>query len=450
MKAVILAIAMALPAAADGFRAGVSRVDVTPPLPFWLSGYAARTNPAATVQNRLWAKALAIDDGAGGRVVIVTADLIGFPREMTDEAASRLRESHGLRRDQVLFNTSHTHYGPVVRSNLSALFSFDAAEQTRIHEYGRRLVDDLVAVVGAAMADLAPARLDSGHGRATIAVNRREPAASGVKLGINPAGPVDPDVPVLRVTAPDGRLRAVLFGYACHGTSLQARFTEIDSDFGGFAQRSVETTHPGATALYMILCAGDQNPNPRGEYSRMEQHGRDLAAAVESALAGPLRAVQPPVRTAHRIADLDFAPHTRATFEREAAGEDGQPPSAHKKRRAQRMLAAYDRGEPVRTLPLQAQAIRLGADFTLVGISGEVVVDYALRLKREFPRENLVVAGYCNDVSCYIPSLEVLRGGGYEPETSMIYYGQPGPLSTNVEESVIAAAREALHDAGAP
>lgn len=450
IRVLLPALAGMAPAFAAEFQAGVARVDVTPPTPFWLSGYAARTNPAATVRNRLWAKALALDDGAGGRAVIVTADVIGFPRDMTDAVAERIGTAHGLRRDQVLFNASHTHYGPVVRSNLSTMYTFDEAERARVQAYGGRVMDDLVALVGAALADLAPARLSCGHGRATFATNRREASAAGVKLGVNPSGPVDPDVPVLRVTAPDGRLRAVLFGYACHGTTLPARFTEIDGDFGGFAQRAVEDAHPGATALYMILCAGDQNPNPRGEYEHMERHGRELAGAVEAVLAAEMKPVRPPIRTAHKVADLDFAPHTRATFEREAAGTDGQSSTPYTKRRAGKMLAAYDHGEPIRTLPLQVQAIRLGGDFSLLGLSGEVVVEYALRMKREFPGENLAVAGYCNDVSCYIPSLEVLRGGGYEPVTSMIYYGQPGPLATNVEESVVAAASATLRSAGAP
>lgn len=431
------------------FRAGVARTDVTPPTPFWLSGYAARTNPATVVRNRLWAKALALDDGGGGRAVIVTADVIGFPREMTDAIAERIGTQHGLRRDQILFNASHTHYGPVVRSNLSTMYAFDESERARIQAYGGRLMDDIVALVGAALADRSPARIECGHGRAAFAANRREATPGGVKLGVNPAGPVDPDVPVLRVTAPDGRLRAVLFGYACHGTTLAARFTEIDGDFAGFAQRAVEAAHPGATALYVILCAGDQNPNPRGEYEHLERHGRDLAGAVEAVLAASMKPVRPPLRTAHEVADLAFAPHTRGMFEKEAAGTDGVASTPHKKRRAQKMLAAYDRGEPVRTLPLQVQAIRLGDDFTLLGLGGEVVVEYALRAKGEFPAENLTVAGYCNDVSCYIPSAAVLRGGGYEPETSMIYYGQPGPLSTNVEEEVFAAIRRTLRQAGA-
>ena len=445
----LLVCALAAPVLAADFQAGVARVDITPPMPFWLSGYAARTNAATTVRHALFAKALALADDRGGRVVIVTADLIGFPRELSDSVAERVARQQGLDRSQLLLNASHTHYGPVVRSGLSLMFNFDATEKERVAQYSRKLADDLVALVDTALADLAPAQLACGHGTAGFAINRRERTATDVRLGENPTGPTDHDVPVLRVTAPDGRLRAVLFGYACHGTTLSGKFNEVDGDFGGCAQRALEQAHSGATALYMVLCAGDQNPKPRGEYAHVERHGRELAGAVERVLAGGLRTVRPPLRTAHRVAQLDFAEHTRAMFEQEAAGTGASSPNPAKQRRAHLMLAAYDRGQPVRQMPFQVQAIRFNTDLTLLALSGEVVVDYALRAKREFPDENLIVAGYCNDVSSYVPSLRVLREGGYEPDISMIYYGYPGPFAENVEEKVFAAIHQVMKQAGA-
>jgi hypothetical protein len=451
----LLALALWFPgvaitsARAADFQAGVARVNITPPMPFWLSGYASRTNPATVVRHELFAKALALADDRGGRVVIVTADLIGYPREFSDTIAERVAKQYGLARPQLLLNTSHTHYGPVIRSGLSVMFNFDNTEKERVAEYSRKLGDDIVVLVGVALADLAPAQLACGHGTAGFAMNRREKITAGVKLGENPTGPMDHDVPVLRVTAPDGKLRAVLFAYACHGTTLSGKFNEVDSDFGGYAQRALEQAHPGATALYMVLCAGDQNPKPRGEYEHVELHGRELTSAVESVLAGELKVVHPPIRTAHAVAQLDFAEHTRAQFEQEAVGAGLAKPDKFKQRRANLMLAAYDKGQPVRQLPFQVQALRFGADLTLLALSGEVVVDYALRAKREFPGENLTVAGYCNDVSSYIPSLRVLREGGYEPEISMIYYGQPGPFSEKVEEQVFAAIHQVMRQAGA-
>jgi neutral ceramidase len=444
VKHFLLTLLLAVPALAAEFKAGVAVTKITPPLPFWLSGYAARTNPAASVRTDLYAKALAFSDEQGGRAVIVTTDLIGLPREVTDVAAASAIKAHALHRGQILFNSSHTHSGPVVWPNLRVMFDFGPEERERAIQYSRRLADDLSAVIAAAFSNLAPARLAFGTGRAEFAINRRQPATSGFRIGTNATGPMDHSVPVLRVTAPDGALRAVLFGYACHNTTVGANLYRVDADYAGAAQRDLEKAHPGATALFLILCGADQNPNPRGTYELLEQHGGELAAAVERVLAGELKPVRPPLRAAYQAIQLDFVPRTREDFQTEA-----QDKNKFKVRRAELMLEALARGETLRSLTYPVQALRFSDDLTLLALGGEVVVDYALRARREFPRENLVVAGWCNQVDCYIPSVRILREGGYEPVDSMIYYAQPGPLAETVEENIFKTLRDLMGQLGA-
>ena len=112
------------------------------------------------------------------------------------------------------------------------------------------------------------------------------------------------------------------------------------------------------------------------------------------------------------------------------------------------MLALYDQRRPLRSTPYPVQAIRFGNKLTILALGGEVVVDYALRAKKEYPKERLVVAGYSNDVMCYIPSRRVLKEGGYEAETSMIYYGMPGRFTEDVEEIVFRTIGQALRRVG--
>lgn len=83
------------------------------------------------------------------------------------------------------------------------------------------------------------------------------------------------------------------------------------------------------------------------------------------------------------------------------------------------------------------QVWHLGNDLRFVLLGGEVVVDYSLRLKRELGRNETWVAGYANDVMAYIPSLRVLREGGYEGGGSMVYYGMPSKWAEPVEELII-------------
>jgi len=409
-------------AADEEFKAGVARKAITPAGPIWMSGYASRTHASEGVIHDLWAKALAVEDPSGRRVVIVTTDLIGLPREVSTEVAARAKKQHGLERSQVLLCSSHTHSGPVVWPNLKTMYDLlTPAERECLEQYARRLVDDLVSVVGAAIADLAPARLSVGHGSVGFAINRRPQK-----------GPVDHDVPVVKVASPDGKVRAVLFGYACHNTTLA--LYQINGDYAGFAQIELEKAMPGVTAMFTILCGADQNPSPRGTVELAAQHGKTLAEEVRRVLAGPLSPVRPPVRTAYEDVKLAFAPQPRSEFEKEAKSND-----RFRRHRADAVLAALDAGHPVRDVPLPVQVVRLGSDLALVALGGEVVVDYALRLKREFAGTNLIVVGYANDVMCYIPSQRVLREGGYEGGIAMIYYGLPGPFTEGVEETVVGA-----------
>jgi neutral ceramidase len=442
-RSLIAWVLLAVSVSAADFKAGVGRVVITPSLPVWLSGYAARTNAANEVLQDLWAKALALEDGRGHRVVIVTTDLIGLPHEISAAVAKQVEQKYRLSRGQLLLSSSHTHSGPAVWPNLQVMFNLNAEDSQRAIAYSQTLTSNLVSVVVAALSDLAPALISVGHGEAQFAINRRQASDKGVRIGLNPTGPMDHDVPVLRISAPDGRLRAILFGYACHNTTLGADLYKVNGDYAGFAQVDLEKAHPGATAMFMILCGADQNPSPRGKIELAEQHGRSLAEAVDHVLAGEMRRIQPPIRTAYQEVTLDFAPRDRQYFETEAQDKD-----IFKQRRARLMLQAIDSGHPVRSLTYPVQALRLDDGLTMVALGGEVVVDYDLRLKREFPQANLVVAGYCNEVACYIPSQRVLHEGGYEPVDSMIYYGQPGPLADDVEDRIMKTVRQVLKKVG--
>lgn len=428
---------------ASGIRAGAARVDITPEGPIWMSGYAARNRPSEGVLARLWAKALALEDDRGRRAVIITTDLIGLPMELTDLVAARAMDKYKLERESLVFNASHTHTGPVVRGNLSVLASQEPPYREAVEAYRRQLEQKLLDVIGAALADLAPAELAIGYGEAHFGVNRRQFTEKGVIIGVNPDGPTDPRVPVLRVTSPSGKVRAVLFGYACHNTTLTAEFYQLSGDFAGYAQENLEKEFPGAVALFVQLCGGDQNPNPRSRLEYAGQHGRTLAAEVARVARGSMQSAAGRIRAAYQLASLPFAPHTREQFEREL-----KDPNVFRQRRAALMLKLYDERREPRLLRYPVQAIRVENGFTMIALGGEVVVDYALWAYKTWPRERLIVAGYSNDVACYIPSARMLREGGYEAVDSMIYYGQPGPFTEEVEARIQDAVRQVMRRVG--
>ncbi len=439
----LIAFAVALPVLAGDLQVGVGRIKITPERPIFLSGYATRKKPSEGVKLELWAKALAFSDKKNGRVVVVTTDLIGMSRSLSERVGAEAEKKYGLRRAQLMINSSHTHSGPAVRDNLDSMFDLTPEQRQEIVDYGNGLVSKLVTVVGAAIGDLQPAEVSVGHGTGTFAMNRRLAVDGLIKNSLNPTGPVDQDVPVFRITTPSGKLRAVLFGYACHNTTLGGDLFLVHGDYAGVAQAELEAKNPGVTALFMLLCGGDANPQPRGTYALVEQHGLSLAAEVSRVLGDAMKTVGGPLQSAWQTTELAFAPHTRAQFEEELKGTNW-----YKQRRAESMLKAYDKGRPVTTISYPVQAFRFGKSVTLVGLGGEVVVDYALRVKKEFPSEDTIVAGYTNDVMSYIVSKRVLKEGGYEPVDSQIYYGNPGPYTEDVEETVMAAVKRAMGKVG--
>ncbi len=443
MRTLISLLLSAAGVAGAGLRAGVGRVDITPAGPIWMSGYAARTHPSTGVLTPLWAKALAIESGPGRRIVIVSADVVGVPREVADEVAARVRQQYGLDRPHLLINASHTHTGPVIWGGLVNLAVIPAEEQEKLLEYRHRFTKALVTAIGDAIADLAPATMEYGAGSAAFAANRRQATPTGVKIGVDPNGPVDHAVPVLKIVGRDGKLRAVLFGYACHNTTLTAETYELSGDYAGFAAADLERRHPGATALFLMLCGGDQNPEPRGTVELAREHGEAMAAEVDRVISARMTPVAGPIRAAFRLTVLQLAPRTRQDFDAEL--KSSVPAQA---RRARMMLKALDAGKDIEKVEYPVQAVRFGRGLTLVALGGEATVEYDLRIRREYPGEPVIAAGYSNDVMCYIPSARVLREGGYEPVDSMVYYGQAGPFAPDVEERVFAALRRVMKDVG--
>ena len=239
----MLALAPMLSAAA-GYQAGLATIVITPKEPIYLAGYGSRNHPSEGVTLDLRAKALVIQDKSGQRTVIVTTDLIGLPRSIADPVAARIEKNYNIERAHILLNSSHTHTGPLLAHNLSLMFDLDAHDREVVDRYSARLADELVTLVGSAVGNLAPANLWFGNGQAHFAINRREPTPKGMKIGVNPEGPTDPDVPVLKVTGADGSIRAVVFGYACHNTTLTGEFYKIAGDYAGFAQRDIEKARP--------------------------------------------------------------------------------------------------------------------------------------------------------------------------------------------------------------
>lgn len=415
------------------WKAGVAKVVITPAKPMWMAGYAARTEPAQGKEHDLHAKALSLESPDGSRLVIVTLDLIGITHDIAGDVASRAEKVLGLPRHALLFNASHTHCGPAIRPERVELWGLPNGEAPKVLDYIAVLKRKIFQVVQRSMASMEPVELSFAQSSAGFAKNRRFPTENGYINQQYDDGPTDHDVPVLAVKNADGKLKAILFGYACHNTTLA--YQKWCGDYAGFAQYELESQYPGAVAMFVMGAGGDQNPYPRREVQMCQDHGKALAQSVTRALESPQTRVTGNLRSVYDEVVLRFQTLPKIEDLRKQLSSSNK----YERGKAQFLLdQLQEKGVIDLTYPCPVQLVGIGDQILLVAIGGEVVVDYSRRIKREFSKYDLVwMAGYSNDVFGYLPSLRVLNEGGYEGGGAMLYGPLPGPFEQDVEERVI-------------
>ncbi len=404
---------------------GAARIDVTPAYPIRLSGYGNRTTVSEGVEQKLWAKAIAFGRTAEDSSVLITVDNVGVPFEVTDAVYERVHAKQPLPRANFAVCATHTHNGPMLNGVLPNLFSkdFTLEEQETVDRYTAEFTEKLAQVALDALENRQPATLAWGEGRAGFAKNRRKSA--------NGDGPVDHALPILAVRSPEGRLRAVLANYACHCTTLGGDFNRCGGDWAGYAQESMEEAFPDSIALVSIGCGADANPHPRTGLEFAQTHGREIATEVQRLLATSLHAVKALPSGAASDFPLPFEPlPTRGEWEERASAEGITGYHARKN------LARLDRGETLSgALPYRVQSWTFGDDLAMLFLAGEVVVDYATKLKGDC--RSLWINAYANDVKAYIPSTRILDEGGYEAGGALPYYDQPARLGPDTETLIL-------------
>jgi hypothetical protein len=430
MKSVIAVIALALSAAPafaqGGWRAGVAQAVITPKEPIWMAGFGARTKPSEGVRQDIYVRSVALQEGTGKTIAIVTLDLVGIDRETAEEIAAQCSKQYGLTRDRLVLNVSHTHSAPVAGLTLMPLYDLTAEQKTVVSRYTADLIRKTVDTIGASIRQAEPASVWFEQGLAGIAVNRRRVGRRAL------TGPVDHDVPTLAIRNANGDLRAVVVGYACHATALNDYL--ISNDWPGYAIEAIEKAHPGAKALFVQGCGADSNPLPRAGEDLARKRGEVLAAAAEQVLTSKMKPVAGPLRTALEQVDLPLV----ELWTRESLRQRTESGAGAYRTAARNVLTVLERdGKLPDRYPYPVQVWQFGDSLKFIALGGEVVVDYALRLKAQHGFDNTWVAGYSNDVPAYIPSRRVLEEGGYEGRDAMILFGRSGRFDSTVEEIIV-------------
>jgi hypothetical protein len=410
---------------------GVAKIDITPDYPVRLAGYASRNSESEGIAQHLWAKALAIGHSKEDAAVLITVDNCGVPAQVRDEVVRWLGNERHIDAQRVAICSTHTHSAPWLAGYAPNLFGapIPAQQQAHIDAYTHQLTGALERVADLALADTRAANLHRAKGQAGFAANRR-----------TKGGPVDHDLPALFATDQGGRLRAIFASYACHCTTLTGESNVICGDWAGYAEEYLERDHPGTVVLIALGCAGDSNPDPRPGLDLAKRHGQEIANGVETILTNALVRVEGKFVCVTKGLELplDSLP-TRAAWESRA--KETNAIGKH----ALLNLARLERGEDLPTrIPYMLQAWVFGDNLAMVFLPGEVVVDYSLRLKREYDPGRLWLNAYANDVPCYIPSERILTEGGYEGGGAMVYYDKPTRLAPGIENQIVAGVHDLL------
>ena len=412
------------------YSVGAAKVDITPDYPIRLSGYGGRQKESEGIDQHIFASALAIGADRERPAVLLCVENVAVPAYMRDEVARRLGQKRRVRNERVALCCTHTHTAPMLKDVVPTLFGSDIPleHQERIDRYTRELTDKLEQAALAALDDRQPATLSHGQTKAGFAWNRRPQS-----------GPVDTDLPVLVARDKSGKVRALFASYACHCTTMADTPNHICGDWAGYAKEYLEREYPGAVALVALGCGADADPKPRTGLEFAKQNGNAISVAVAGLLDQPLAPLSGKLECRLKRITLPLdQPRTREEWVSRA-----ESPNHWIAYHAKRNLARLDRGEKLPTeLPYMVQAWNFGDQLAVVFLAGEVVVDYSLRLKKEFDPARLWVNGYANDVPCYIPSKRVWREGGYEGGEAMIYFDRPTRLAEETEERIIAAVHE--------
>jgi neutral/alkaline ceramidase-like enzyme len=366
----IVLLFMPVALAAD-FRAGVSRVDITPAVGHTMGGYSERKQGATGIHDPLYATVLVIESG-GHTLALVTCDLRSFISTRVGELA---RQKFGV--TTTVVSVSHTHSGPLTWEARSPWYT--EAE------------DKMVDAIGRAKAAMFPASMEIATSHVYLGFNRRKVADGHATMWWRnaeklPSHPLDPTVNIVVVKDSDGKTRAVLVNYACHPSVLGPDNLQYSADYPGAMKRYVESQIPGATCLFVQGGAGDINPYRDKEpvagqgFQAAEEMGQALGKAVVSSL-GHAHAVSGTLQTASEITEV------------------------------------HNRWRPQEKIAIGWTAGAFGDSFCFAAFPGELFVEHQITFREKAECSNTLLFGYSYSAggawAGYMPTILAAVEGGY-------------------------------------
>jgi len=425
-------------------KAGIARVNITPPVGFPQAGFAARMDVSQGIQDELFAKALVLDDGKL-KIAIVTCDLLGLDKDVVAEIRQLIEKKTDISKNNVMIACSHTHSGPAIKD---PGYLEEEIVANFLPQWIEVLPYKIAGAVKMASNKLVEARVGLGKGSSDIGVNRRLKTNEGnITIGPNIQGIIDPTVGLLRVDRADGSLLAVLVNYACHAVTLGPENLLFSADYPGYMMNILEKLWDGKTmVMFANGTAGNINPRIRGDYIATKRIGGILAGEVlkvmetiEANSSISLNILRKPIylplKKFPSLTEAKAQLQEKEQFISEAekkgilnqdmSGLCGEVIKAKYRVRVIEELQRLESKEDLKVnrLATEIQALRIN-ESAFVVLPGEIFVEIGLAIKKRSPFEQTFVIGYANDINVsYVPTTESYDEGGYEPEWAKVDRG---------------------------
>ena len=389
--------AVSLPADQGSFRAGAARIDITPAsdaaLP--MSGYGSRTEGFKAIHDPLHVRTIVVDDGTN-QAALISCEVIGFSNSLWDEIVRRITDSTGIPRENIILAAVHTHAAPSVGTYTGQLTEKQGA-------YVETLKKAITDSVLEARKDLQPAKIGFGTGKANVNMNRRAPdGQGGWMLGNNPEGVSDKTVAVIRFDSLTGEPIAIFANYGVHGTVLGPGNMQISADLPGATSRFVEQNYGDkVVAAWTSGTAGDQDPIYRTgtDFRNVAALGQILGEevirtsdSIKAYARGRIRGMQTVVTCPGKKTVQAPGPGKEYKF------EDADPVSIR-------------------------LSLLMIDDIAITGVSGEVLTNIGLRMKKESPFTRTIMVTHCNGSSGYLPDDAAYDQVSYEIMTARVKPG---------------------------
>ncbi|MEA3476667.1 MAG: neutral/alkaline non-lysosomal ceramidase N-terminal domain-containing protein [Bacteroidota bacterium] len=379
-------------------RAGVAKVDITPPIGIPLGGYGIRQGPATGIHDPLYAVVMVFDDGET-RAAIVSLDILQVYQQVGDSIRSAIQSATGIHEDHIIINASHTHGSPWI--------------DTDIH-YQEEIIAKTAGAARIAVSRLRPISLGYGEGEIDFNISRRTIDADGkCHPKLNPNGICDHRVKILRLDDSDSMIpMAVMMHVVCHSNVFRGENTEVSGDFPGIAKSFIEQAfNNSTTAMFLQGCAGDIRPNLPDLEPGGDGFGRSGSEADMAWCGWTLGTEVVRVATKLRVHEqlIRRKSHFRitaamATIELDADAE-----------KFSKITIPRDRIIDGKCL-LTIRVLKIG-DIWFVSLPGEPVVEYGLQIEKNMEGlGELFVMGFSDGDTGYIPVKHMFAEGGYEAE----------------------------------